>query len=470
VIAVAFVVAWFAGRSPTGTDLPVARARRGTFEVTVVEAGTLQALRSHTYGSSIQSNQAKILALVPEGKAVERGELLIQFDATPFEEEIRKAEAALGQARAEAEQARQDLQIQGVVNREEVAQAQLKSSRAELELTDAAEGKGLLAEEEAEAEVAAAERRVAAATTALADLRPLLAEGFITRQELERAEQALAEAIEQRTLARGRQTALLRFARPLELSQAQTGARAARDTERQLRVAAGYRVQQRQAAIEGAQSRIAEAESRLATARAQLARTEVRAEVPGIVVYRTVFFGSEQRKPQVGDQVWANQPLLILPDLSRMMVELRVRETDVHKVAKGQRADVRLDAYPGLRVPARVSLVGTLALDDPERRGSRSFPATLELERTDPRLRPGMSARAEILSEVRQDAVAVPIEAVFEQDGRTVVHVRGLSGFQAREVVTGPTNADFVVIERGLEGGEVVALRPPADETSAPRP
>ena len=41
----------------------------------------------------------------------------------------------------------------------------------------------------------------------------------------------------------------------------------------------------------------------------------MRAEVPGIVVYKEVFFGSEQRKPQVGDQVWANQPLLILAAL-----------------------------------------------------------------------------------------------------------------------------------------------------------
>jgi HlyD family secretion protein len=461
---------WWASRPANTSDVPVGAVRRGRFEVTVVEAGTLQALRSHTYGSSIQSNQAKILALVPEGKAVERGELLVLFDATPFEEEIRKAEAALGQARAEAEQARQDLRIQGVVNREEVAQAKLKSDRAALELLDAREGKGSLTEEEAEAEVAAAQRRVAAAATALEDLRPLLAEGFITRQELERAEQASAEAREQLEIARRRRDALLRFARPLELSQAEAGARATRESERQLAAAAGYRLQQREAAIAGAASRIAEAESRLATARAQLGRTEVRAEVPGIVVYRTVFFGSEQRKPQVGDQVWANQPLLTLPDLSRMTVEVRVRETDVHKVAKGQRADVRVDAYPGLRVPARVALVGTLALDDPERRGAKSFPVTLELERADPRMRPGMSARVEIVSEVREDAVSVPIEAVSERGGRLVVHVQGVTGFMEREVVTGPTNADFVVVLQGLEGGERVALRPPPDEVPASRP
>ena len=106
-----------------------------------------------------------------------------------------------------------------------------------------------------------------------------------------------------------------------------------------------------------ADSRIQEAASKLALAQQQLARTEVRADVSGIVVYRDVFFGSEQRKPQVGDQVWANQPLLILPDISKMVVETRVRETDIHKVEKNQNVGVRIQAYPDLRLTGKVTLV-----------------------------------------------------------------------------------------------------------------
>ena len=94
-----------------------------------------------------------------------------------------------------------------------------------------------------------------------------------------------------------------------------------RESARQLEAAAAYRLEQKRSAIAAAESRIAEANAKLALAQQQLARTEVRADVPGIVVYKDVFFGSEQRKPQVGDQVWANQPLLILPDISKMVVE-----------------------------------------------------------------------------------------------------------------------------------------------------
>ena len=47
----------------------------GPFHVSIVEAGTLQALRSVTYASTIQSNQAKIVALAPEGKLVQKDDL-----------------------------------------------------------------------------------------------------------------------------------------------------------------------------------------------------------------------------------------------------------------------------------------------------------------------------------------------------------------------------------------------------------
>src|SRR6185503_12467909 len=230
---------------------------------------------------------------------------------------------------------------------------------------------------------------------------------------------------------------------------------------RQLESAAAYRLQQKQAAISAAQSRIDEASSKLALAQQQLARTEVRADVAGIVVYREVFFGSEQKKPQVGVQVWANQPLIILPDITRMVVETKVRETDIHKVERNQRVSVRVQAYPDLALTGQVTLVGTLAQEERERRGSKFFGVTIQVNEFDARLRPGMSARVEIQVEERPRSLFVPLEAVFEKDGRPACYLWQRGGFQPRTVVLGPSNRDFVVIEKGLQKGDRVALRDP---------
>jgi HlyD family secretion protein len=456
------VVAWPAG--PPG--VPLAEVREGPFEVTVVESGTLDALRSVTYSSAIQSNQAKIVALAPEGRLVEKGDLLILFDAAPFEEEIRRHTALLAQARADLEKAEKDRQLQQIENQEDLATARQRLERSRLELQDAEAGEGLLKEDESEAAVANAQRELVKAQGQLEDLRPLLAEGFITKLELERAEQQVAKAQEDLALARRRHDALLQYGRPLELSQARSDALLTEENVRQLESAGRYRLEQRDAAIAAASSRIDEASSKLQQARAQLARTEVRADVPGIVVYRKVFFGSEQRKPQVGDQVWANQPLLILPDISKMVVETRVRETDIHKVAQNQQVGVRVAAYPDLELTGRVTLVGTLAQEERDRRGSRFFGVTVELDQSDDRLRPGMTARVEILVSEHPVALYVPLEAVFDRAGRTVCYVAKRGGLEEREVVLGPSNQNFVLVERGLARGERVALVDPREPAS----
>ena len=450
-------------RSIAGTDAGVATAlaQQGPFDLTIVETGALQALKSVTYASSIQSNQAKIVALAPEGKVVAKGDLLILFDSTPFEDQIRESEALLSQALAESVKARQDLTLQEVQNGEEMAAARQKEDKSGLELRDVEEGNGKLREDEAKADLAEADRQLRRTSGARDDLKPLLAEGFITRQEMDRADQEVEKAEDKLAIAKRRHDSFFQFGRPLERSQARAEALSSRESSKALLSAAGSRLEQRRAAIESAASRIREAQARLGTARAQLARCEVRADVPGIVVYRTVFFGSEQRKPQVGDQVWANQPLLILPDVSKMTVEARVRETDVHRVAQSQKVQIRVAAYPDLRLTGRVTLVGTLAQEDFARRSAKYFGITVEINERDEHLRPGMTATVEIQVERKEQALFVPIQAVFDREGKRVVYVRELGGFREREVVTGSVNRDFAVVEKGLKPGDRVALSDP---------
>ena len=109
--------------SGASADIATAVAKEGPFDLTIVETGSLQALKSVTYASTIQSNQAKIVAMAPEGKLVAKGDLLILFDSTPFEEQIREGDALLAQAMADSVKARQDLSLQEVQNSEEMAAA-----------------------------------------------------------------------------------------------------------------------------------------------------------------------------------------------------------------------------------------------------------------------------------------------------------------------------------------------------------
>src|SRR5262249_31338295 len=79
---------------------------------------------------------------------------------------------------------------------------------------------------------------------------------------------------------------------------------------------------------------------------------------------------------------------------------------------------------------------------------------------------PGMTARVEIQVEERQRALFVPLDAVFERDGRSLCYVVEGRRIRPREVSLGPSNQNFVVIEKGLRRGDRICLREPGAPSS----
>ena len=80
----------------------------------------------------------------------------------------------------------------------------------------------------------------------------------------------------------------------------------------------------------------------------------------------------------------------------------------------------------------------------------------------------GMTARVEIVTEQLKDALQVPIEGVFNDDGKPVCYVRKADGKpEKREVKPGQSNDHFVQILEGLKEGEEVQLFVPTEGSTA---
>lgn len=441
----------------------VGAVQRGPFEVKIVETGTLQALRSVTYSSSIPGSQAKILEIVPEGTHAEVGDTLIRFDPQPFAEELERSKSQLAQAEAELVKAREELKLLRISANEELTESRDKVRLAELELESVVDGKGKVAEAESAAELAQARRELEKAKSSYEDLKPLLEEGFITKLELDRAKQAVDKAQEDLDLLEIKHRTYMDYTRPAEMESSRASLANSKENLRQTDRANTYRISQAEAALKLAESKYGELVAKIETQTQNLAQCEIQATVSGLVIYKDVFFGSEKRKVQVGDQVWPNQPLIMVPDLSQLTVETQVRETDIYKVEKDQQVVIAVDAYPELALKGRVSFIGTLAQEASGRRGGKYFTVTVLVEETDPRLRPGMSARVELLVEHLDEATYVPLEAVYERGGKHYAYVTGRGAPEAREVLLGPSNENHVVVEAGLEPGERVLLGAPDD-------
>ncbi len=110
--------------------------------------------------------------------------------------------------------------------------------------------------------------------------------------------------------------------------------------------------------------------------------------------------------------MWSGQPIATIPDLSQLVVLTRIRETDLHRIREGLLARLDLEAYPDLAMNGRIDFVGSLAeaaADSPW----KFFSVRLLVDRSDVRLRPGMSVRVSLLLDEARAVVVAPVDAVF---------------------------------------------------------
>jgi HlyD family secretion protein len=449
--------------TPRPQTLPGATAvvRAGTLVQTLVEPGTVNSSRLLLYGSSISGTQAKIAELVPEGRTVSTGDVLIRFDATSFEQNLAREAASLRQAQAELVRAGEELRIERLRADGEAAQARQQIGYAESEVANQADGKGRVTLAEAETAEADTQREVDRAQAAFDDMTPMLAHGYITRVELDRVKQTLSRAQDQLKLATLRREALVDFERPAAASRSQAELDAARQALGRQREASQARISEHEAAVRISASHVDEINARMTLLRDQVSRSVVRSEASGLVVYRELFFGNDKRKPQVGDEVWSNQPLIALPDVTQLTIETRVREIDLHYVRQGSAAQVTLPAYPSLELTGTVALIGALAEQDPARPGAKFFPLTITLNRPDPRLRTGMSAQVEIPVTTLAHATLVPVQAVFDVAGRTTVFLASRGAATSREVILAASSDREAAVTSGVVPGDIILLADP---------
>ena len=118
---------------------------------------------------------------------------------------------------------------------------------------------------------------------------------------------------------------------------------------------------------------------------------------------------------------------------------------------------MRVEAYPDLRLTGAVTLVGTLAQEERERRGAKDFSVTVQVNESEPRLRPGMTARVEI--EVEEPRPPSRTSAV--RPGPDAPRSIGFV-FQAFHLIPQLTVAENVETPLLYEGAPPAAWRPRA--------
>lgn len=196
-----------------------------------------------------------------------------------------------------------------------------------------------------------------------------------------------------------------------------------------------------------------------------IAACTIRAPSAGIVIYGSSADWWQRRGDpiEVGDGVHKGQKIFTIPNSDVMGVELRVHESSVNMVKPGQKATITVEAYPDIPLQGKVLKVAPLP-DPPHGWFDPSvkvYTTQITIDGAHDILKPGMSAKVEVLIEQLKNVLIVPIQVVANREGKIICYIATPQGPKQRQVQTGSFNDTYVHIISDLEVGEQVLLIPP---------
>jgi HlyD family secretion protein len=433
-LAVCSSITWFVVRTlrrPEGREAAVQvlvhEVQRADFVSIVTEAGDIESASNVEVLCEVKSEgQAgtTILEVVDEGAVVKKGEFLLQFDDSVLELALTQQE------------------IQVATDQALVIQAQSELDKFRHMLNEYKDGLYLMVKETYESVLLQAESQLSSLQDALAHTRRMFKKGYVSKIQLD-AEQQSVEMAKKATQA-ARTTLMVHndFTRQRMISEYES------------------EIEKQKALLKAAQYTLKLSEQRRDELKEQISYCRVVAPADGQVVYRNDY----RRRPPVvieeGAQIRQGQVIFRLPDPTQMQVDININDSKINLVSVGDQTDIELDSEPDLRIQGELVKIAPFGRRDWDR-GPIRYDALVRVVNPPPSLRTGQRAKVHIYVERRDDVLQTPIQSVVGRDENHYCLVQEEAGkWAVRQVEVGPDNDGYVVVERGLEAGEQVALNP----------
>ena len=197
-------------------------------------------------------------------------------------------------------------------------------------------------------------------------------------------------------------------------------------------------------ALKSAEGQKQSFEGKYHAAAAQLGYSEIKSPINGVVTDRPLY---------VGDVATANQPLLTVMDLSRLIAKGHIPQSEAAQLKVGNPAQLRV---PGMDDPieGKVTLVSP-ALDP----GSTTIEVWVEAKKANPNLRPGITVQVVMTAKTVKDAVVVPAAAVYknpEGNGNYVLVAGTDDKAHMKPVQVGIRNGEDAQIASGINPGDPI--------------
>ena len=417
-VVVIGLVAFFLVRSRgAGPVVGTATATKTTLGVNVTASGQVsKGLHADIYPPA----QGTLSAVyVKDGQKVKSGQKIAQMDTGPLVIQVDQAKAALAQANAQVDAA----------NQQTVSGSEIAAAKANVTATKSAYNASKTAYSNSIKAYNAAKAAAEASPTP------------VSQAALNQASTAKAQAaagVDQANAAyKGAQSQLAKLE-----SASTTASRSA------------------------AEAAATQAQRALSVAQATLADATLKAPFAGVVILNPIGSPSASGPAptaSAGAGVSPQVAPFTVVDLNASVFTAQVDEADVSRVALGMASKVTLDSYPGKDFPSKVLSIGKAA--QATATGGTIFPVDLEMLDTGVQLLLGMKGDASIEVSAVSQAVVIPVEALFNENGKNFVYLVENGKLKKQDISVGATTETQVQVLKGVEPGQVVALSGPTQYT-----
>jgi HlyD family secretion protein len=433
--------------------------KRNDFLVSIIEGGTLKAVHEVTVRSELEG-VARIISIVPEGTNVHQGDLLVELDSSDLRERLSAQEVTFQNAQFAFVQAKENLAIQKSLIESNLKDAELKVEFARSDLSKYLEGDWPQLEKDTKAKITIAEEELTRAEDRYNWTQQLQRKGYATKSELDadslavkRKQIELAQAQEQLRL-------LTKYDFPKRKRALEAAVDQAEKELERLKLRSASQISQVEASLKSQSATLELQEKRLNELKQQLELTRIYAPQDGLVVYASSSNPGSGILIEEGATVRQKQDIIKLPDVSQMMLEIRVHESHVQKIKPGLQAYVTIDSLPDQQFEGSIRKVAVLPDSS-----SRFFNPNLKVYNTEvliedaiPEFKPGISGRAEVIITNLQSVLTVPIQAVTTRNGRQVCLVEKNGAARPIPVEVGMYSDRLIEIKSGLKEGDLVLL------------
>jgi multidrug resistance efflux pump len=362
-----------------------------------------------------------VLEAVSHGSFVNEGDVLIRFDTSAIDRQLRQAEFDLEQARRKLDHTEQEHRIQEEAAGDDLARAEKAAGWAARKLAGYLEQERPFKIEEIRLRNQSTQHGIEDQRDELEQLEQMYKEDELVDATeeivLKRSRRRLATSLAWARLREQQNEYALAHTEAIKLEGLEQEAAlkgAALDRQRR---SAALGQEHRETALERARFELDQKHEDLEGLRRDRERLVARAPRRGLVLHGEVESAPGEGRLERGGRAGLHQVLLVVADPDRLRVVTEVPESSLFEAGSGTAAEVTLVADPDFKALGALEVTSL-----PTRRagdGGNLYRAEIELDERDPRLRPGMRCRVSVLVDEAREVARAPKDTMTEpaEDG-----------------------------------------------------